>query len=175
VPAGEVRLVVTGHGPEGLGRVVSDEKIPPRSGLAADGWQAYMLWGTDALPTYPDSGESAYETTMPPPGAVRFVELVVYPEGKSIGAEGDAAELSASGIEREPGDTSGMHHTPTFDLVVVLEGEVVLELDQESTVLSRGDYLVQSGTRHAWRNLTESPARLGVIVVGTHHAGFPGE
>ena len=65
-----------------------------------------------------------------------------------------------------------MHYTATIDFVVVIDGEVVLRLDKEETVLRKGDYLVQNGTRHEWINRGKAPARLGVFVVGTEHAGF---
>ena len=166
----EVRLVVTGHDRSGRGGVVRDEGVGPRPGLAADGWQAYILWGADAVQCYPDSGRNAsFGPTMPQPGGVRLVELVVYPKGKEP-LTGDPTELQA--ITKEHSADSAMHFTPSYDLIVVLEGEVVLELDDGRTVLRQGDYLVQNGTRHAWHNLTDTPARLGVIVVGAEHRGF---
>ena len=166
----DVRLVVTGHDSAGRGRVVRDEGIGPRPGLAADGWQAYILWGADSVQSYPDDGAGAtFGPTMPPPGGVRFVELLVHPKGKEP-IVGDTHELEA--ITKEPGTDSAMHFTPSYDLIVVLEGEVVLELDDETTTLRQGDYLVQNGTRHAWHNLTDTPVRLAVIVVGAEHKGF---
>jgi quercetin dioxygenase-like cupin family protein len=166
-----VRLVVTGHDADVSGQVIRDELVGPSEGLAADGWQAYMLWGVDELPTYPDAGVADYGQIMPGPGGVRLVQLVVHPEGSDT-ARSEGPAVADAGIERSAGHGSAMHHTPTFDCIVVLDGEVVLDLDNGSTTLRKGDFLVQSGTRHAWRNRTDSPARLGVFVVGTPHAGF---
>jgi quercetin dioxygenase-like cupin family protein len=57
--------------------------------------------------------------------------------------------------------------------LVVLEGEVTLELDEGELVnLRQGDYLVQNGTRHAWHNFTNQLAHIAVIVLGTGHTGF---
>jgi quercetin dioxygenase-like cupin family protein len=166
---GDVRVVYTGHGQDGLGHIAADETIGPRAGLASDGWQAYLLWGVDAMPRLPDDGKHSFSAPTPGVGAARLVQLVVYPEGTEQDT-GDAEVLG--GIQRPEGDHSGVHYTSTVDLVVVLEGEVVLKLDTEETVLRPGDFLVQNGTRHAWVNRGSVPARLGVIVLGADHAGF---
>jgi len=44
---------------------------------------------------------------------------------------------------------------------------VVLELDDGATTTVRpGTVVVQRGTRHGWRNLTDRPARIAFILVG---------
>jgi quercetin dioxygenase-like cupin family protein len=76
--------------------------------------------------------------------------------------------LASPGIaERfEPGNP-GMHTTDTVDYVVVLAGEVWLELDDgQLTELRAGDTVVQNGTRHAWRNRSTEPVTLAVVQVG---------
>lgn len=170
--AAAVRVVVTGHDQGEIGRVVSDQLVGPKPGLTADGWRAYVLWGQDKMPRLPDDGAFSYEKSTPPHGAVRLVQLDVPPRGDQPELDGDPAELE--GIQRPPGEHSaGIHHTSTLDLLVVLEGEVTLELDGGKVVeLRHGDYLVQNGTRHAWHNHTDRPARIAVIVLGAEHAGF---
>jgi Cupin domain len=167
-----VRLVVTGHDQDGMGQVVSDQLIGPKKGLAADGWRAYVLWGVDQLPSLPDDGVHSFEGSTPGQGAVRFVQLDVLPAGAHQSLESDPSELE--GIQRPAGGHSaGIHYTSTVDLLVVLEGEATLELDGGKLIeLRQGDYLVQNGTRHAWHNSSDRPARLGVIVLGAEHAGF---
>ena len=60
-----------------------------------------------------------------------------------------------------------MHTTDTIDFVVVLSGEVWLELDGgQQTLVGPGDAVVQNGTRHAWRNKTESPREMAVALIG---------
>jgi mannose-6-phosphate isomerase-like protein (cupin superfamily) len=55
----------------------------------------------------------------------------------------------------------GMHKTNTFDYAVVYDGEMWLELDNGETLhLSRGDVVVQNGTRHAWRNKGNEPVTM---------------
>jgi mannose-6-phosphate isomerase-like protein (cupin superfamily) len=54
-----------------------------------------------------------------------------------------------------------MHKTNTVDYAVVYDGEIWLELDNGETVhLNRGDVVVQSGTRHAWRNKGARPVTM---------------
>ncbi|KAK4889552.1 hypothetical protein LTR27_011630 [Elasticomyces elasticus] len=51
-------------------------------------------------------------------------------------------------------DSKGFsHRSQSLDYGVVLEGEVVLELDDGSTThMSRGDIAIQRATMHAWHN-----------------------
>jgi len=64
-------------------------------------------------------------------------------------------------------DNPGMHTTDTVDYEFVISGEVVLELDDGAEVtLKPGDTVVQNGTRHAWRNRTNEPAVLVVVLIG---------
>ena len=64
-----------------------------------------------------------------------------------------------------------MHTTDTIDFEVVLEGTVVLELDDGAEVtLHPGDTVVQNGTRHRWKNPGDSPARLALFICGAFHA-----
>ena len=46
-----------------------------------------------------------------------------------------------------------MHRTQSLDFGIVLEGSMVMILDDGSeTLMQRGDVAVQRGTMHAWRN-----------------------
>ena len=65
-------------------------------------------------------------------------------------------------------ENPGMHTTPTVDYACVIDGEIVLELDDGATVqLGRGDTVVQQSTRHAWRNPGDKPATLAFVLLGT--------
>jgi quercetin dioxygenase-like cupin family protein len=66
----------------------------------------------------------------------------------------------------EPGE-HGMHATPTVDYIVVLEGEISLDMGVGDPVrLAKGDTVVQNGARHSWHNLGTTPATLAVVMVG---------
>ncbi len=53
-----------------------------------------------------------------------------------------------------------MHRTKTLDYVVVIEGEVVLVLDDSEVILKKSDVVVQRGTNHAWENRSAEVARM---------------
>ena len=61
-----------------------------------------------------------------------------------------------------------MHTTVSIDIGLVLEGSVVLELDVGAKrQLDPGDWYVQNGTRHAWRNPYDVPCRVAIFMLGT--------
>jgi Cupin domain len=56
-------------------------------------------------------------------------------------------------VDFAPGCKGLMHRTQSLDYGVVLEGNMVMELDDGSnTPMTRGDVAVQRATMHAWRN-----------------------
>jgi mannose-6-phosphate isomerase-like protein (cupin superfamily) len=57
------------------------------------------------------------------------------------------------------GKRTAMHRTQTLDYVVVIEGELVLLLDDSEVTLKQGDVVVQRGTNHAWENRSDKVAR----------------
>src|SRR5579863_1961500 len=61
---------------------------------------------------------------------------------------------------RQGGKRTVMHRTKTLDYVVVIEGEVILLLDDSELALNKGDVVVQRGTDHAWENRSEAIARM---------------
>lgn len=66
-------------------------------------------------------------------------------------------------------EPDGMHTTPTVDYGLVLQGEIVLELDDgRCTRLSAGDLVIQNGTRHAWRNRSGEPVTMAFVLVGAN-------
>lgn len=90
--------------------------------------------------TFPESGAAA-------------CRLIRFP-GIAAGTAEDDAWL------RVPGDDPampGMHRSETLDLMVVVDGEILLGLDTGEYALRPGDAVIQRGTRHRWRVLGESP------------------
>ena len=57
------------------------------------------------------------------------------------------------------GKRTVMHRTQTIDYVVVIEGEIVLILEDSEVTLKKGDVVVQRGTNHAWENRSDRMAR----------------
>jgi quercetin dioxygenase-like cupin family protein len=175
----KIRRVVTGHSGDGKSVVASDTKL---DGIRLDllpGFELCKLWGADQPPTYPDDGSSLeYHDWFPPLGGFRFIHGTLLPETSAASgdideeAAKDAMEKEAPGLAAtfEP-DSPGMHTSDTVDLLYVVSGEVVLELDDGAEVeLKAGDTLVQSGTRHAWRNRSNEPCRIIAVLIGAHRS-----
>ena len=58
-----------------------------------------------------------------------------------------------------------MHRTQSVDYGIVVEGEMVLVLDDSETTLRRGDVVVQRGTSHRWENRSGQVARMVFVLV----------
>ncbi len=70
----------------------------------------------------------------------------------------------------EGGKRTAMHRTRTLDYVVVIEGEVVLILEDGEVTLRKSDVVVQRGTNHAWENRADRPARLAFFHIDAQFA-----
>ena len=86
----------------------------------------------------------------------------------------DPMAAGAEYMQRLPGlaelfepDSPGMHTSDTIDYDIVLDGKISVEFDDGAMVnLSKGDILVQYGTRHAWRNVSTEPATMIFVLIG---------
>lgn len=64
-----------------------------------------------------------------------------------------------------PGAVSGMHRTVTVDYIIIISGELELELDSgEKEVVRQGDVVVQRGTMHKWRVVGEEWVRMAAVL-----------
>lgn len=182
-----MRRVVTGHDESGKAVFVQDDAVDPTTIALSPGAEYFRLWGGNEAPSFPDDGtRPATDPFFPPVGGYRFLVFVV-PPGHRQTASGPSPtpeELAAGLAEMEselPGmrdhmepNAPGMHTTASVDFEIVLEGEIWLELDDGAEVhLKAGDAVVQNGTRHAWRNKGDVPARLVAFLVGAHHERVP--
>ena len=79
-----------------------------------------------------------------------------------------AAEKLAPGLLSHFDDRNpGMHRSATTDMLYVISGRCVLELDDGSkTEIGTGDVVVQSGTMHRWHNPFNEPCRMLGAIVG---------
>ena len=146
----EPRRIVTGHDESGKSVVLSDGPPPQHHPMQGPGVGAdfFEIWNVEqAVPTLTSAeprepNERAF-TIMPVAGhLLRIIEI--YPP--------------AAGGKR-----TVMHRTKTLDYVVVIEGEVVLILDDSEVVLTKGDVVVQRGTNHAWENRSRAPTRMAFL------------
>ncbi|MBY8863963.1 cupin domain-containing protein [Nocardia sp. CA2R105] len=175
-----VRRVVTGHDSEGRSRVVQDSEVEPITSALMPGFAVHRLWGRDERPTFPDDGAPRAATAYyPPPDGSRFM-LNTIPPGEVVPAADLDTTAALAEVERQmpgamaamdPGDP-GMHITDSIDYVLIVSGEVTLELDDgERTVLRAGDVVVQNGTRHAWRNHGAQVCTIVGVAVGADRIG----
>ncbi len=139
------RRVVTGHDASGRSVFASDEPVPAAHATPG-GTLFYELWATDAVPAPVDAASSA--------PAAGPVSVTPAPNGTKLRVN-----------EIPPGAASPMHRTRTVDYGIVLDGEVVLVLDDGETVLRAGDVVVQRGTNHRWENRSGAAARMAFILI----------
>ena len=60
-----------------------------------------------------------------------------------------------------------MHRTDTIDYIVVMSGEIDMELESgEEVHLKAGDVMVQRGTVHNWINRGTETCIMAVVLVG---------
>lgn len=173
---GTFRRVVTGHRADGTSVIASDTSVKSAEVPGLGGIELGTLWASDQTFNYPDDGREAPPSTwFPPVGGVRFIEFVL-PAGsdpeKAVGAASDmgAAEQAAPGLlSHFTDDAPGMHRSETCDMLYILSGRCVLELDDGSaTALAAGDVVVQSGTMHRWKNPHAEACRVIGAIVGAH-------
>jgi mannose-6-phosphate isomerase-like protein (cupin superfamily) len=154
-----VRRVVTGIDEGGRSTFLSDG--PAFGGDAwAEVWVTDPAQGMDAV-VDPQDGVMVLE---PPPGGSAWRVFQVPPDAvmreAMAGAVGEIEGLEADGF----------HTTQTVDYVMVLEGEVALELDTGEVTLGPGDCVVQRGTRHAWRNRSDRPVKMAAVMLSVRQS-----
>ena len=169
---GTFRRVVTGHRADGKSIVASDSSVSSVEVPGLDGIELGTMWGTDATFVYPDAGaEPSHVEFFPPVGGARFVEFVLPPGSdpdRASGAGAEDIEAHAPGLASHfDASAPGMHRSATCDMLYVLAGRCVLELDDGSaTQLAAGDVVIQSGTMHRWKNPHAEPCRVIGVLVG---------
>ncbi|MBV9795474.1 MAG: cupin domain-containing protein [Actinobacteria bacterium] len=139
------RRVVTGHD-EGGRSVFADDGPPPVIRTAPDGALFYEIWGTAGAPA-PIAGAE-------PDPAAGTVSVPPAPRGTKIRIN-----------EFPPGVVSPMHRTQSVDYGIVLDGQVVLVLEDGETELGPGDVVVQRGTAHRWENRSGQSAWMAFVLV----------
>lgn len=174
-----MRRVVTGHDENGRSIVVSDGPVPrSREFTSLPGWVSRLPWATDPDPRADPTGEDPtpkVTSLLPAPGGTRFIVLTFPPEEAMADPAFDPVAFDQEQRADSPGiaeliEPDGMHATPTVDYGIVLQGEIVLELDDgHRTLLAAGDIVIQNGTRHAWRNRSGRPATMAFVLIGIEH------
>ncbi|MBM3408486.1 MAG: cupin domain-containing protein [Betaproteobacteria bacterium] len=140
-----IRRVVTGHDDNGKAIVMIDEVCQHfRQGRG----NAFVcnIWTTDTVPANNDGDHD---------GGKR--------EGKFTMIENGSVFRI---LDFRPGVEARMHRTDSIDYLVVMKGEIDMELDDGVEVhLKAGDVMVQRGTIHNWINRGTETCVIAVILI----------
>ena len=171
-----LRRVVTGTSPDGRSVVVSDGTVAPVTIALMPGAAFSCLWGDETRPAFPNAGaEPSWRTWFPGAAGYRFEIITIPPDAAAALPAGvDPATAIAEVEEKLPGlleamDKAhpGLHRTDTVDLVHILSGRCVLQLDGgDAVTLAPGDSVVQNGTRHAWKVPFDAPCTMLCVSIG---------
>jgi quercetin dioxygenase-like cupin family protein len=150
-----VQRVVTGHDADGRAMFKSEDVTPTK--LIPSGDASFLLvWTTATVPA--DNND---ETD----GRLRDAGLTLN--------QGSVIRI----VDMLPGKESPMHRTNSIDYGIVLKGEIELELeDGAKRTVREGGIIVQRGTNHLWRNVTDQPTRIAFILIEAPaylHDGVP--
>ena len=173
-----VRRVVTSEDEEGRSCVFSDAPPPgtPDAGTAENAMAE--LWHLPGPPLRVNAGgeipQGPWELE-PLPGGIAWRMVQLPPSKEAAGGEASHDD------PRYSKDRPGFHRTDSIDFIQILEGEIELELDEETLLLRAGDCAVQRGTWHAWRNRGDRPCIFGAVMlrsdpqaIGRGHSAGPG-
>ena len=138
-----VRRVITGHDATGRAVVTIDE-VSSNVFTGRPGAQACNVWTTEGFPANndgaADEGLRKVGTTLKNGTIFRIIEF-------------------------SPGLAARNHRTDSIDYIVVISGEIDMELDDSVVHLKAGDVMVQRGTIHNWVNRGTAPCVLAVILI----------
>ena len=139
----QVRRVITGHDANGQAIVMIDE-IAKNVFSGRPGANATNVWTTQGFPVNndgtSDEGQSKAGTTLENGTIFRIIEFA-------------------------PGLAARNHRTDSIDYIVVIKGEIDMELDDSVVHLKAGDVMVQRGTIHNWVNRGTESCFLAVILI----------
>ena len=174
-----VRRVVTGHDGDGKAVVAMDGPAPNVVTSRHRPGARTNLWRTVSMPASfegeRDEAAADVKFALEPLANGTNLRISEYPpeteadagiDGEKAFAEVGAAHRIVKGA-RHP----FMHRTDTVDYAIVLEGEIVLLLDEEDVHLKAGDVVIQRGTNHAWANRSDKLCRIAFILIDAADRG----
>jgi quercetin dioxygenase-like cupin family protein len=145
---------VTGHDARNVAKVII-EGPATNAKYPSQGLVSTLIWSTDQTPADIAVGETIEDMgartlgTAPPVNGTRFAV-----------------------IDFPPGNKPGMHRTETIDYVIVIEGEIEMDMDDSTVKLKAGDVMVQRGTNHAWANRSDKRARVAFVLIDAKPLGI---
>ncbi len=170
----KIRRIVTAESKLGVAVQVDDLLETTSAGIPTD------IWGFDQLPNLPLAaeqvlGEYRQKGLFGPKGALRVDVQSLPPETGNQAA--DLGPLMAkldlgTGHNMTPGKWGGgMHRTDSIDLVIVISGEGEMVYPDEDGQLKEihlkpGDFIVQNGNFHEWRNRSSAHFVVFIVALG---------
>ena len=162
---------------DGKAVLVSDGPTPNVHHYSSlPGMMTSVLYTTAAVSTFPDPDQETappHGRLVPSPGETTLLIVTFPPDSIFASPTFDPAASVAEQHDFAPDFAAtfeptnpGKHRTDSVDYDIVLDGEIWLELDEETVHLRAGDVVVQGGTRHAWRNNGDRPATLCFVLIG---------
>jgi mannose-6-phosphate isomerase-like protein (cupin superfamily) len=138
--------IVTGVNENGRSYVVSNEEIPGDAPLTVWDYEPSQI--RDVIAAI-DPKLAADWIGPDTSGGARWIYAPLQPSSKA------EAHPPMEGI-----DENGFHTTRTIDFDFIVQGALTLVLDEDTVDLKAGDFVIQQGTRHAWRNDSDEVAVL---------------
>lgn len=146
-PISNYRRIVTGLDAEGRNCVIIDGPIPQFNAMSAA-----LAWRTQSHPA-DNSGQAdaavPYETALLHDSASNFAVCRFPPHS------GEAF----------------MHATDTIDYLIVLSGRCTLVLETGEVELDAGDFVIDRGVMHGWRNDHDLPCTCAVANIAALPVG----
>ena len=169
----QIRRIVTGHDPSGKAIVEIDGIAPNMKVRPGAGFVSSLLWVTDETPARMDLRQDRADRSIgvPPPANGSILRVVDFPPVTRDAEAIDQKELvKAMGADHhspngQPARHAYMHRTRSVDYAIVLDGEIVMLLDDSEVHLQAGDFLVQQGTNHAWVNRSDRMCRIAFVLI----------
>ncbi|HEX4297043.1 MAG TPA: cupin domain-containing protein [Devosia sp.] len=169
------RRIVTATDPDGRSYFMIDGPAGNVLEQPGRGLTFHEMWITDGpLASNAGTADAAAVPVEhhPPHGGsrIRIVEFLPDTQRESGQAAADFAAVGAS--ERVVGDVDdGMHRNDTVDYNIILRGEIHACTDAGELLLRAGDVLIQRGTKHTWRNRSDSPCIFASIMISAEPLG----
>ena len=116
-----IRRVITGHDMNNVAKVMIDAPATNTKSPSA-GIVSTLMWVTDGAPAKIPAGDKFEDM------GTRIVGTAPAPKGTRFCV-----------IDFPPGNHPGMHRTETVDYVIVLEGEIAIELDGKTYTACESD------------------------------------
>lgn len=171
----EFRRVVTGHDENGKSVVISDTTAtqylerPNRPGVRLTNF--WIERGSPAEYDGPDETCTGDFVLHPPHLGSTFRCVEFLPEDPEVLAKLDGksafAEMGAGDNIVEDARHPFFHRTNSLDYAIVLTGEIwmVMDTEEEDTLLRAGDVVIQRGNNHAWSNRGTEPCVIAFVLI----------